>query len=347
MAFTNNICMERLRFSMRSILQWAILFGGITLNDYFQSLLKTINDSINKLDGAKFDEVCSDIVNALKKGHKPIITGLGKNVPICEKFEGTMLSLGLEARFLHTNTAAHGDLGVVKEGDVVLILSKSGETAESIYLLKQLKKRNVTIWAVTFSEWSTLSREAEKTLSISMDNEGDRWNVVPNNSTTLYLIILQAIAMTVADKLNVSLDDFRINHPGGHIGRDSMQKSELILSRLPKTWLIDIDGTIVKHNGFLIDGHDTLLSGSKEFINNIPEEDRIILLTARGKEMKDRTEAFLRKEKVRFDDIIFNLPAGERIIINDMKPSGLNTSIAVNLRRDLGLKIKVVIDENL
>ncbi len=188
------------------------------MNDYFRSLLKTINDSINSLDESKFNEICSDIVTALKNGHKPIITGLGKNVPICEKFEGTMLSLGLEARFLHTNTAAHGDLGAVKNGDVVLILSKSGETAESLYLLEQLKKRDVKIWAVTFNDKSTLSKKAEKTFAISMDNEGDRWNIVPNNSTTLYLIILQAIATTVSNELNVSLDEFRNNHPGGYIG---------------------------------------------------------------------------------------------------------------------------------
>lgn len=188
------------------------------MNDYFRSLLKTINDSINGLDEHTFDEVCSDIVNTLKKGGKPVITGLGKNVPICEKFEGTMLSLGLNARFLHTNTAVHGDLGAVEDGDVVLILSKSGETAESVYLLNQLKKRNVKIWAMTFNEGSSLAQEADRTFAIRMDREGDKWNIVPNNSTTLYLIVLQAIAMTVADILDVSLDEFRTNHPGGYIG---------------------------------------------------------------------------------------------------------------------------------
>jgi D-arabinose 5-phosphate isomerase GutQ len=188
------------------------------LNEYFNSLLKTINDSINGLDEIKFDEICSDVIAALKKGHKPVITGLGKNVPICEKFEGTMLSLGLRARFLHTNTAVHGDLGAVEDGDVVLILSKSGETAESICLLEHLKKRGVTIWGVTFNEQSTVSRGADKSFTISMDREGDKWNIVPNNSTTLYLIVLQAIAMTVADAMGVTLDDFYANHPGGYIG---------------------------------------------------------------------------------------------------------------------------------
>lgn len=188
------------------------------MNGYFRSLLNTINESIESLDENVFSNVCQDIESALKNGHKVVATGLGKNVPICEKFEGTMLSLGLDAKFLHTNTAVHGDLGAVSDGDVVLVLSKSGETAESIYLLEQLKKRDVITWGITFNSASTLAKMAGKSLIISMDHEGDRWDIVPNNSTTLYLIVLQAIAIMVSDSMGVSLDDFRKNHPGGHIG---------------------------------------------------------------------------------------------------------------------------------
>ena len=188
------------------------------MNEYFNSLLKTINMSINSLNEITFDELCDDIVSAISNGHKVVATGLGKNVPICEKFEGTMLSLGLDAKFLHTNTAVHGDLGAVKDGDVVLILSKSGETTESTYLLQLLKKRNVVIWAITFKSDSILAMNASKYLIIEMDHEGDMWDIVPNNSTTLYLIVLQAVAISVAKKLGVTLEDFRKNHPGGHIG---------------------------------------------------------------------------------------------------------------------------------
>ena len=127
------------------------------MNDYFSSLLNTITKSLNSVDDNCFDSLLDECVSALKNGHKIIATGLGKNVPICEKFEGTMISLGLDARFMHTNSAAHGDLGMVREGDVVLILSKSGETIESLYLLDHLKDRNVCIWALTFNGESTLA----------------------------------------------------------------------------------------------------------------------------------------------------------------------------------------------
>ena len=122
---------------------------------------------------------------------------------------------------------------------------------------------------------------------------------------------------------------------------------ELVLSELSKTWLIDIDGVIFKHNGYLLDGHDTLLPGSKDFINGLSKGDKVILLTAREEAMREETESFLIDQGVRYDSILFGLPTGERIIVNDMKPSGLQTSKAVNLSRDVGIKMKVVIDKNL
>ena len=186
--------------------------------DYFDRILNTINNSIKELDFDKFEELLNDVVRTLKDGNKVITTGLGKNVPICEKFVGTMLSFGLSATFLHTNTAVHGDLGVVRDGDLVIVLSKSGETAESICLINELKKRNIILWSITFKENSTVSRTTQKTLVVKMDNEGDEWDIVPNNSTTLYLILLQAIAIESGRKMGVTLNDFKRNHPGGHIG---------------------------------------------------------------------------------------------------------------------------------
>ncbi len=188
------------------------------MNDYFNSLLNTINNSINTLDREVFNRLVEDSINTLTSGKKIIATGLGKNVPICEKFVGTMLSLGLNASFLHTNTAVHGDLGAVHDGDLVIVLSKSGETSESLYLLNHLKKRDIIIWGITFNENSTLAHSLQDCLVVTMDHEGDEWNIVPNNSTTLYLIILQALALQSAKSIGVTLDDFRKNHPGGHIG---------------------------------------------------------------------------------------------------------------------------------
>ena len=106
------------------------------------------------------------------------------------------------------------------------------------------------------------------------------------------------------------------------------------LSPLNHTWILDVDGTIVKHNGYIIDGYDTLLDGVKEFFENISPDDKIILLTARKKEFLEDLKKFLDKNNIRYDYILTDIPVGERILINDKKPSGLNTAIAKNLNRD-------------
>lgn len=111
-------------------------------------------------------------------------------------------------------------------------------------------------------------------------------------------------------------------------------ESELILSTLPKTWIFDLDGTLVKHNGYKIAGHDSLLDGAAEYLSQLPEEDKIIILTSRTEEFQEQTLAFLKAHAVRYDWILFNMPLGERIIVNDRKPSGLNMALAFNLNRD-------------
>ena len=120
----------------------------------------------------------------------------------------------------------------------------------------------------------------------------------------------------------------------------------LELSALNKTWIFDLDGTIVKHNGYL-DGEDILLPGVKEFFNNIPESDYILILSARRNAFREQTETFLRKSGIRYNDILFEFPVGERILINDVKPSGLKTAFSVNVPRNSGLDIDVTINENL
>lgn len=124
-----------------------------------------------------------------------------------------------------------------------------------------------------------------------------------------------------------------------------MEKQDLILSPLGHTWILDIDGTIVKHNGYKIDGKDSLLEGALDFLKSIPLNDMIIFVTSRTEEYRQLTIDFLSEHKIRYNHIIFNAPYGERIIINDDKPSGLNCSVAVNLIRDNN-NIQIIIDEN-
>lgn len=185
---------------------------------YFEKQLEEINHSIHSLDQEAFTRLVDGAVDTLKKGHKIIVSGLGKNVPICDKFVGSMVSLGLDAYFLHTNSAVHGDMGLVKDGDLVIILTKSGETSESIYLTRKLKERKVNLWLLTFAKESTLTREIPNCIVLDLIHEGDLWNIMPNNSTTMNLIVLQGLAMMIAKKMGLDIQQFKRNHPGGHIG---------------------------------------------------------------------------------------------------------------------------------
>ena len=122
---------------------------------------------------------------------------------------------------------------------------------------------------------------------------------------------------------------------------------KLVLSTLGHTWILDLDGTIVKHNGYKIDGEDSFLPGAEEFLKSIPEKDMIVFITSRTEEYRDITEQFLKINGIRYDHIIFNAPYGERILINDDKPSGLKMGIAVNTIRDNSVEAYIVEDKYL
>lgn len=119
-------------------------------------------------------------------------------------------------------------------------------------------------------------------------------------------------------------------------------EKEIVLSTLPHTWIFDIDGTLVKHNGYLTEEGDTLLEGAAEFLASIPEKDMIIFLTARPSSVRDITEKFLAEKNIRYDHIIFDAPVGERIVINDNKPSGLVMAYAVERIRDKWEKLTLI-----
>ena len=125
-----------------------------------------------------------------------------------------------------------------------------------------------------------------------------------------------------------------------------MSKDKVVLSQLGHTWVLDLDGTLVKHNGYLLDGYDTMLEGATDFLANIPEEDLVIIVTSRKTEYREQTLQFLKDNNVKYDHIIFEAPYGERIVVNDRKPSGLQTAISINIDRDNSLP-EIVIDANI
>lgn len=185
---------------------------------YYKEVTDVINDSLESIPSDLYEQIIDESVKTLKNGGKIIASGLGKNVPICEKFVGTLNSLGIDARFLHTNTAVHGDLGMVGKKDIVFLLSKGGNTNETVDLGMHLNARGTNTWLLSFYGDGKASKVIEKKMILHLINEGDEWDIVPNNSTTIYLIVLQGIAIEIGKRMGVTLEDFKANHPGGGIG---------------------------------------------------------------------------------------------------------------------------------
>ena len=120
--------------------------------------------------------------------------------------------------------------------------------------------------------------------------------------------------------------------------------NKLTLSALGHTWILDLDGTIVKHNGYLIDGEDTFLPGAEAFLKGIPSQDMVIFVTSRKEEYRGFTEDFLIRHGIRYNHIIFEAPYGERILVNDAKPSGLKMAISINVSRNQDFDVDLKID---
>ena len=115
------------------------------------------------------------------------------------------------------------------------------------------------------------------------------------------------------------------------------EKQQLKISKLGHTWILDLDGTLVVHNGYKT-GEDKFLPGAKEFLQSIPKNDYVLILTAREKEAREKNEKFLKENNIRYNQILFEMPMGERILINDDKPSGLRCAYAITPERNQGLE---------
>ncbi len=122
--------------------------------------------------------------------------------------------------------------------------------------------------------------------------------------------------------------------------------NSLCLSALGHTWILDLDGTILIHNGYKTNGIDEFVPGAKAFLESLPEEDCIVFITSRKKEYQKQTETFLKDNGIRYNCVIYEAPYGERILINDSKPSGLQMAYACAVRRDT-FDIKWVISQEM
>ncbi|HSB98670.1 MAG TPA: KpsF/GutQ family sugar-phosphate isomerase [Burkholderiaceae bacterium] len=148
-----------------------------------------------------------------------IVMGMGKSGHVGRKIAATLASTGTPAFFVHPAEASHGDLGMVRPGDVLLAISNSGESEELATLLPALKRLSLTIVAMTGSAESTLARHADIVLSSQVDQEACPLNLAPTASTTAQMALGDALAVALLDARGFREEDFARSHPGGSLGR--------------------------------------------------------------------------------------------------------------------------------
>ena len=148
-----------------------------------------------------------------------VVTGMGKSGHIANKIAATLASTGSPAFFVHPGEASHGDLGMITGGDVVLALSNSGETGEIITILPIIKRLGVPLVAMTGNPESTLAKEADVNIDVSVDKEACPLGLAPTASTTASLAMGDALAVALLEARGFTELDFARSHPGGSLGR--------------------------------------------------------------------------------------------------------------------------------
>ncbi len=163
-----------------------------------------------------FEQACELILSC--KG-KVIVSGIGKSGHIGNKITATLASTGTPAFFMHPAEANHGDLGMLSEQDILIVISNSGETSELLALVPVVKRLGVPMIAMTSNKHSTIGKYADINLCIKVDKEACSLGLAPTSSTTATLVMGDALAVALLDARGFTSDDFAMSHPGGALGK--------------------------------------------------------------------------------------------------------------------------------
>lgn len=184
--------------------------------------LSTIELEITAVSGLREsinDDFSECVIRIINSSGRVIITGIGKSANIANKIVSTLNSTGTPAVFMHAADAVHGDLGIIRENDIVICLSKSGETPEIKVLVPLLKSRNNLLIAMVGNINSYLAKQADYILDTTVDKEACPNNMVPTASTTAQLVLGDALSMALLSCRGFTLEDFARFHPGGSLGK--------------------------------------------------------------------------------------------------------------------------------
>jgi len=172
-----------------------------------------------RLDG-NFAKAVEAMLEVVESGRKIIVTGIGKSGTIGAKIAATLSSTGASSVVLDAVNASHGDLGMIAKGDLVIVLSYSGETEEVARLVPSLKRLGTRIVALTGNVKSTLGREADIHIDVQVPREACPLNLAPTSSSTAMLAVGDALAMVLLEARGFEKEDFATFHPGGTLVRN-------------------------------------------------------------------------------------------------------------------------------
>ena len=187
-----------------------------------KSIKRTLTEEKNAIENMieKIDDSFIDAVKLMKecKG-KVVITGVGKSGHIGKKIAASLSSTGTSSFFMHSTEGVHGDLGMIQEKDVVLMISNSGETGEVLSLVPSLTKIGCKSISITSKKESSLSKFTDVSINYEFEKEADPLNLAPTTSSTLTLVIGDALAIAVSEEKGFAKKDFHLYHPGGSLGK--------------------------------------------------------------------------------------------------------------------------------
>lgn len=180
--------------------------------------------ALQMLEGKIGIEFADAVELILQCKGRVIVTGMGKSGLVSRKIVATMNSTGTPALFLHPSDAVHGDLGMVRKEDVVICLSKSGDTVELLALLPMLRRIGVPIISMVGNTNSPMAKSSDIVLDVSVKEEACPYDLTPTASTTATLAMGDALAVALFEKRGLSKEDFGLSHPGGSLGKRLLLK---------------------------------------------------------------------------------------------------------------------------
>lgn len=177
------------------------------------------SESISKLNNYLTEEFAEAVLKVYEAKGKLIVTGIGKSAIIAQKIVATLNSTGTPSSFLHASEAVHGDLGMVQPGDIIICISKSGNSPEIKVLVPLLKRYNNILIGMTSDRNSFLGKESHYIMHAHVDREACPNNLAPTNSTTAQLVLGDALAIALMQLRSFKSEDFALYHPGGALGK--------------------------------------------------------------------------------------------------------------------------------